>query len=171
MSKEIEEHLLNVAKGIVSAAITAPKGKGINNIQTKILVGNELEETIEEMERIFQEKDLAFFKRDAENLKKTYALVLIGTKLGYRGVPNCGFCGNGNCADNKDKGGVCTFDTTDLGIALGYASSFALDNRVDHRVFFTAGKAALNLKLLPECPIIYAIPISVSGKNIYYDRG
>ena len=32
MSKEIEEHLLNVAKEIVSAAITTPKSKGINNI-------------------------------------------------------------------------------------------------------------------------------------------
>ena len=53
MSKEIEEHLLNVAKGMVSAAITAPKGKGINNIQTKILAGNELEEIIEDVKKRF----------------------------------------------------------------------------------------------------------------------
>ena len=165
------QHLLNVAKGMVSAATTSPKGKGVNNVETKLLVGEEIEPLIKEMEKIYNEKSLAFFQRDANNLKNTPVLVLIGTKLGYRGIPNCGLCGNENCADNKAKGGICAYDTTDLGIAIGYASSFALDNRVDHRVFFSAGKAAMNLGILPDCKILYAIPISINGKNIYYDRG
>lgn len=171
INSDYNQHLLNVAKGMVSAATTAPKGKGVNNVETKILIGEEIQPLIDEMEKIANDKSLTFFQRDANNLKNTPVLVLIGTKLGYRGIPNCGLCGQQNCADNKAKAGICAYDTTDLGIAIGYASSYALDNRVDHRVFFSAGKAALNLKVLPDCKILYAIPISINGKNIYYDRG
>lgn len=171
LSTSINNHLLNIGEGMLGAATTAPKGKGVNNVVGKLLIGEEIKPVIEEMEKIYKEENLAFFKRDANNLKNSPILVLIGTKLSYRGIPNCGYCGNNNCAENREKGGICTYDTTDLGIAIGYASSFALDNRVDHRVFFSAGKAALNLGLIPDCSIIYAIPISINGKNIYYDRG
>jgi uncharacterized ferredoxin-like protein len=42
---------------------------------------------------------------------------------------------------------------------------------VDNRVFFSAGRAALNLKTLgPEVRIAYGIPLSVDGKNIFFDR-
>ena len=168
---ETNQHILNTARGMVATAITAPKAKGINNIQTKILIRQDIAPIIEEMEKISSEKALPFFKRDAENLKLTPVLVLIGTKISYRGIPNCGFCGNVDCSDNKAKGGLCSYDITDLGIAIGQATAFALNNHVDHRVFFTAGKAAINLKILEECKLVYAIPLSVYGKNIYYDRG
>ena len=60
---------------------------------------------------------------------------------------------------------------TDLGIAVGSAVSIAADCRVDNRVMFSAGMAAKNLKILPEdVKICYGIPVSVSGKNPYFDR-
>ena len=49
---ETNQHILNTARGMVATAITAPKAKGINNIQTKILIGQDIAPIIEEMEKI-----------------------------------------------------------------------------------------------------------------------
>jgi uncharacterized ferredoxin-like protein len=47
----------------------------------------------------------------------------------------------------------------------------AADLRVDNRVFFTAGRAALNLKTLGEqVRIAYGIPLSVGPKSPFFDR-
>ena len=59
----------------------------------------------------------------------------------------------------------------DLGIAIGSAAHVASAHHVDSRVMFSAGRAALNLKLFPaEVTIAYAIPLSVSGKSPFFDR-
>ena len=167
----LERNLLSVACTMAGAANTAPKAKGVNNIETLILNGEDIRPLVEDLKVLFQETGKPFFQRDALNLENSPVVLLIGVRFGFRGVPHCGLCGNIDCATNKERGGICSYDTTDLGIAVGYASSIALDHRVDHRVFFTAGKAAKRLGLLPDCGIIYALPISSHGKNIYYDRG
>lgn len=59
---------------------------------------------------------------------------------------------------------------TDLGIAVGSAVATAADLRVDNRVLYSAGVAAREMWLLGDCAIIYAIPLSVAGKDIYFDR-
>jgi uncharacterized ferredoxin-like protein len=60
---------------------------------------------------------------------------------------------------------------TDLGIALGSAVKTAQIHNVDNRIMFSAGTAALNLGLLgKDCSVAYAIPLSVTGKNIFFDR-
>jgi uncharacterized ferredoxin-like protein len=47
----------------------------------------------------------------------------------------------------------------------------AADNRVDNRIMYTAGFAAVKLKLLgEEVKIAYGIPLSATGKNIFFDR-
>lgn len=46
----------------------------------------------------------------------------------------------------------------------------AADLRVDNRVMFSAGKAAPSIGLLAGCHSIYAIPLSVSSKNPFFDR-
>ena len=59
----------------------------------------------------------------------------------------------------------------DLGIALGSAASVAADHRADCRIMYTIGKAAVRLGLLgPEVEIAHGIPLSVTGKSIYFDR-
>ena len=69
----------------------------------------------------------------------------------------------------KLPGQHCAFDDIDLGIAVGSAVSVAADRRVDNRVFYTAGIAAMNLKLLGEkVGTILAIPISVTNRNIFF---
>ena len=70
------------------------------------------------------------------------------------------------------EGGICVFNTGDLGIAIGSAISVAARNHVDNRIMFTIGKAAVNLKLLgDEVKIAYGIPLSAKGKNPYFDKG
>ena len=166
-----KEGLLDMARKICIAARTAPKAKGTDNLVTVVLTGTEKDEIAQEMQRIGEETGVAFFVRDANCLRSAGVLVLIGTKIKTQGVSNCGFCGFKDCAENEKNNGICAFNIGDLGIALGSAVSVAADNRVDNRIFFTAGRAALNLNTLgPEVKIAYGIPLSVSGKSIFFDR-
>jgi uncharacterized ferredoxin-like protein len=163
--------LLEVARKICIAARTAPKGKGTDNLVTMVLTGSEKDEIAREMQRIGEETGVAFFVRDANCLRSAGALVLLGTKFNTLGVANCGFCGFKDCAENEENNGICAFNTGDLGIAIGSAVSVAADARVDNRVFFSVGRAAVNLKTLgPKVKIAYGIPLSVNGKSIFFDR-
>ena len=58
----------------------------------------------------------------------------------------------------------------DLGIALGSAVKTAQIHNVDNRIFYSAGVAALSLGYLPDCTTAYGIPLSITGKNIFFDR-
>lgn len=165
------EGVLEAARRLCIAARTAPKGHGRDNLFTLVLTGAEKESLADEMERQGRQKDAAFFVRDAGNLRQAAAIVLVGTRVQTLGTPNCGFCGHGDCAGTRAAGGVCAFNTGDLGIAIGSAVSVAADLRVDTRVLFSAGKAAVSLGLLgPEVRVAYGIPISVSGKSPFFDR-
>ena len=167
----MREGLLEVARKICIAARTAPKGKGTDNLIILVLTETEKDEVAQEMQRIGEETGVAFFVRDAGNVRSAGVLVLLGTKINTLGVPNCGFCGFKDCAENEKNNSICAFNTGDLGIAIGSAVSAAADSRVDNRVFFSAGRAAVNLGLLgPEVNIAYGIPLSVSGKSIFFDR-
>ncbi len=101
------EGVLEVARRICIAARTAPKGHGTDNLFTLILTGEEKESLAAEMERQGKEKDVAFFVRDAGNVRKATAIVLVGTRLRTMEIPNCGFCGHGDCAGNRAAGSVC----------------------------------------------------------------
>ena len=53
---------------------------------------------------------------------------------------------------------------------MGSAVSMAADKRVDNRVMFSAGAAALELGWLGQAGIAMGIPLSARGKSIYFDR-
>jgi uncharacterized ferredoxin-like protein len=165
------EGVLETARRICIAARTAPKGRGIDTLSSLIITGEEKESLAAEMERQGREKEVAFFVRDAGNVRQAAAIVVLGTRVQTLELPNCGFCGHGDCAGNRKAGGICAFNTGDLGIAIGSAVSIAADQRVDTRVMFSAGKAAVSLGLLgAEVRVAYGIPLSVSGKNPFFDR-
>jgi uncharacterized ferredoxin-like protein len=165
------EGLLEAARRICVAARTAPKGRGVDNLVTAVLTGEQKEEIAREMQAIGERSGAAFFIRDAANVRAAGALVLLGTRTRTLGLEPCGFCGFEDCAANERAGGICAFNTGDLGIAIGSAVSVAADLRVDNRVFFTAGRAALNLKTLGEqVRIAYGIPLSVGPKSPFFDR-
>lgn len=161
-----------VAELMVAAARTAPKGKGTDNLEIIIVEGDSKDKLSTEMRTIAEREGIAFFNRDANNVDSAHLLVMIGTKIGPVGVPYCGYCGFENCSDNQANNGICAFNTGDLGIAIGSAVSVAANHRCDNRVLFSAGKTALDLGYFSEdIKIAYAIPLSISGKSPFFDRG
>ncbi len=167
-----KETIREVAKQMMIAARTAPKGRGIDNLSIALLEPEAIEKIAKCMEEIDAEMDFPAFSRDAKNLRKADACIILGTKIKSVGLKKCGMCGYKNCAEKeKHPNHPCVFNTTDLGVALGSAVSVAMDHRVDNRIFYTAGQAVLDLKLLgEEVKIAYAIPLSASSKNIFFDR-
>ena len=168
-----EEAILQAARQMCNAAQTAPKACGRDDIVSGILTGGEIQALGAEMRRIEAETPNCkpIFVRDAELVEKSTAVVLIGVRHQPRGLAPCGICGHGDCGGCKKAGGHCAYDDMDLGIALGSAASLAADLRVDNRILYTGGMAAMGLKLLGEdVGTIMAIPLAVSARNIFFTR-
>ncbi len=162
---------MRVADMMVTAAHTAPKGNGLDKIEALILTGEEKERLCKEMEAAGKEYGLAFFLRDAGNVRASHAIVLIAAKPSPSGVSHCGMCGFKDCAEMVKNNGVCSFSATDLGIAIGSAVSIAADHRIDNRVMYSAGRAALRLDLFEgSAALCYGIPLSTTSKSIFFDR-
>ena len=162
----------NIAKQMMTAARTAPKAKGKDNLEIIMASEKDLQSLSQKMKEIALREDVTFFNRDAENILNAEAVVFIGTKIRSMGLKFCGLCGFTNCAEkNLHPNHPCIFNTNDLGIAVGSAVSIAMDNRIDNRVMYTAGMAALELNYFSdEIKIAIAIPLSATGKNPFFDR-
>lgn len=167
-----EAALLATAQAMCVAARTAPKTKGDDFIETCIVTGEDKEALAAEMERLSPELGFGFFCRDAVNIRDSFAVVLIGVKNQTRGMnAGCQYCGFADCQANKEAGAMCAFGPIDLGIAMGSATAVAADRRVDNRVMFSVGRAALSMGLLGEDVVeVLGIPIAAAGKSPYYDR-
>ncbi len=159
------------AEAICLAARTAPKGRGLDLLEIAVISGDTIEKLSWKMKEIGERETHSTFLRDAESIKRAQAVVLIGTKLKTIGLKYCSFCGFPNCAETEKAGAICALNAGDLGIAIGSAVSVAEDHRLDSRVMYSVGKASIELALLgPEVKIAYGIPLSVSGKNPFFDR-
>lgn len=162
------DHVLSVARQMMTAARTAPKGKGIDVIETVLITDKEIELLSDKMRAMFEENALKFFLRDADNILSAECIVLIGTREQVQGL-NCGHCGFATCAA-RSEGVPCALNSIDVGIAIGSACATAADMRVDTRVMFSAGLAAQRLNWLEDCHQVMAIPVSASSKNPFFDR-
>lgn len=172
-----KEAIDQMAKEILITARTAPKAKGFDNIVTYLLENDEIEKVADEMETLAPALG-AFFTRDAGNLRNTDAVIMIGLKDSRPLGLNCGACGFETCADFKTHektketpftGPICSVKSIDLGIALGAAAAKAKDMCLDNRIMYSAGAAACKMGMIDaECA--YAIPLSATGKSIYFDR-
>lgn len=162
------EHVLNVARQMMTAARTAPKGKGIDVIEAALVTGEDLEKLAGKMVDMVKEHGMKFFLRDADNILQAECVVIIGTREQAQGL-NCGHCGFSTCA-GRSEGVPCAINSVDVGIAIGSACAMAADMRVDTRVMFSAGLAAQRLDWLKGCRQVYAIPVSASSKNPFFDR-
>jgi len=164
------ERLLQVANEMMTAARTAPKGKGFDIIEVALATGETIELLSKAMLKYSEKTGLKFIIRDAENILQSEAIILIGTKQKIHSL-NCGYCGFETCAAKNEFPDVpCAINTVDVGIALGSACSVAADHRVDSRVMFSVGRVAQELDLMPGCSSIYGIPISCSSKSPFFDR-
>ncbi len=165
-----KEHLLSVAKQMVTAARTAPKGKGFDLQEIIIVTGEEIASLSEMMKELALEKGLNFFLRDAENILEAEAIIIIGTSNKNHGL-NCGYCGFATCVEkDKHHGVTCAVNVADVGIAIGSAVSTAADLRIDSRVMFSVGFAAQKLGMIKDYRAVFGIPISASSKNPFFDR-
>lgn len=163
---------LQVAGLMLAAARTAPKACGIDNIEAIIIDGDEKDKLAEQMRKYAGETGKDFHERDSKNVDASYAVVVIGVKKVPTGLDYCSLCGFENCAATVKAGANCALNITDLGIAIGSAVSVAADHRFDNRVMFSVGKAAMALNYLPEnVKVAFGIPLSASGKSIFFDRG
>ena len=178
------EGVLAVAKAMAVAARTAPKARGDDAIETLIVYGDELNELADAMKSHgINTKMSEIFDRDAGSVTNSQAVLLVGLNDLKPKKPDkpldCGGCGHGNCngflkaektEGNDFPGPICMFQSIDLGIALSSACAVAARFHVDNRMMYTIGGPARKLAWM-KSQVIIGIPMSCSGKNIYFDRG
>jgi uncharacterized ferredoxin-like protein len=162
------EHALHVGRQMMTAARTAPKGKGMDIIEIALIEGEEIKLLSATMLAMAAENGLKFFLRDANSILSAECIVLIGTHEQSHGL-NCGHCGYDTCGERKE-GVPCAINAIDVGIAIGSACATAADCRVDTRTMFSAGSAAQRLNWLQGCKMVIAIPVCASSKNPLFDR-
>ncbi len=159
------------AEQMAIAARTAPKGRGIDLLEIIIIKDKDIKKLSDKMLEIGEREDHKTFIRDSRNILQSQAILIVGTKKQTLGLKYCGLCGFKNCAENEKNDGICAFNTGDLGIALGSAASVAAHHHVDNRLMYTVGMAALEMRFVGEdVKVAYGIPLSVSGKNPFFDR-
>ncbi|MEW6049259.1 MAG: DUF2148 domain-containing protein [Bacillota bacterium] len=160
-----------VARLMCVAARTAPKARGVDLIVTAVVEGKIKSKLAARMREIATTGGEQFFERDASNVDDAMMVVLVGTRARRMGLRGCGFCGCRDCQEASERTVMCAFNFHDLGVAVGSAVSVAAHHHVDNRVMFSAGKAALDIGLLPDDVIMaVGIPLSATGKNIFFDR-
>ncbi|MGB9927349.1 MAG: ferredoxin domain-containing protein [Methanosarcina sp.] len=171
------ESLEMLAQIILTAARTAPKGKGIDDIITCLLSQEEQADLADKMEELGQVKGLKFLFRDAQNVRDADAITLIGLKASGVSGLDCGACGFATCKEMLEHekvqkeflGPQCMIKYLDLGIAVGSAAAKAKDLCIDNRVLYSAGAAACYFKMI-DADVAMGLPLSVKGKNIFFDR-
>jgi uncharacterized ferredoxin-like protein len=164
------------------AARTAPKAGGKDFLEIVVITGHDDLQRIAEAMKAYapQSSNESFWFRDAANIGNADALLLIGLGESKAAGYDCGACGHSTCSEFTksrqlmDKamgysGPHCVMRMMDIGVALASAAKTAsmlnLDNRVQQRV----GAAARAIGLI-NAEVAMGIPVSISGKNIFFDR-
>lgn len=167
---------------MAASARTAPKAGGKDFLEIVVITRGEELKRIAETMRDYAPRSTneAFWLRDASNIESSEALLLIGLRESKAAGYDCGGCGYSTCAEFAEKrevaekemgytGPHCIMRMMDIGAALASAaktaSIFNIDNRVQQRV----GAAARALELI-KSEVVMGIPVSITGKSIYYDR-
>ncbi|MDR3261565.1 MAG: ferredoxin, partial [Tannerella sp.] len=112
-------HLIDAVRQMMTAARTAPKGKGLDIIEIAAVTEDDIRVLSAKTRELGEQNGLKFFLRDAENILSAEAVVLIGTYRQTHGL-NCAHCGFPTCGA-KPEATPCTLNTVDVGIAIGSA--------------------------------------------------
>ena len=172
---DVQEAIKDVVNLMGVAARTAPKSAGKDFVVIKAIYGKDVENLAQEMVNYGIEFEKKNFDRDGENVKNSQAVLLIGIKDAQSTGLNCGACGFNQCTErvshkgNEFDGPQCAFRILDMGIAIGSAVKTAGMMNVDNRIMYRAGVLAKKIGLI-DSDFVIGIPLSVSGKNIYFDR-
>ncbi len=166
--------LHTVAELMALSARTAPKGRGEDYIVTEIIEGDDLAVLGRSMIEFGERTGKDLFDRDGKNVMDSAAVLLIGMKDADPLGLNCGACGEDKCIkintyDGEYSGPQCSLRMLDLGIAIGSAVKTASILNADNRVMYRIGPVAREMGLI-DADVVIGIPISATGKSIYFDR-
>ena len=188
-----KEAIQQVAKLCAVAAMTAPKSggqlflKGSKPFIETVIVDDRkiLSRLAAWMRERGQRYQAPLYLRDADVTEKLDLVLFIGLNKWYPPLYDCGACGYATCAeflraapdqrkadgshDWEFSGPVCQLRAIDLGIAIGSAAKIASLNNVDARCQTRIAAAARHLGLI-ESDLAVALSMSVSHKNIFFDR-
>ena len=169
-------HLRIVAELMEIAARTAPKSAGQDFVVTRILEGQDVQTLAQKMVEFGQRTGKRGFDRDGKNVAASDAVILIGLKDAQPVNLDCGACGAEACTallinsyEGEFRGPQCALRLLDMGIALGSAVKTASLLNVDNRIMYRAGVVAREMGLL-DADFVMGIPLSATGKSIYFDR-
>lgn len=177
--KEVTEM---VAKLMAASARTAPKAGGKDFLEIVLVTKDEDLKKIAGAMKDYAPKSTneAYWMRDASNIENSQALLLVGLGEPNTAGYDCGACGYPTCAEFKKNrqmkekemgytGPHCVMRMIDIGVALSSAAKTASIHNVDNRVQQRVGAAARALGLI-KGEVVMGIPVSITGKSIYYDR-
>ncbi|MBI5213128.1 MAG: hypothetical protein HY957_07125 [Nitrospirae bacterium] len=177
--KEVAEMAVKL---MAASARTAPKAGGKDFLEIVVITKDEDLKKIAEALKEYAPKSTneAFWLRDASNIENSEALLLVGLGKPVTAGYDCGGCGYPTCAEFsknrqiKEKemgytGPHCVMRMIDIGVALSSAAKTASLLNVDNRVQQRVGAAARALGLI-KGEVVMGIPISITGKSIYFDR-
>ena len=180
--KSIKQTIETVINLMAASAMTAPKAGGKDCLEIVALTDSEdLQKVADEMRKYAHNSSKEnYWHRDAVNTENAQGLLLIGLAGPVTAGYDCGGCGYRTCKEFEEArelkdfemgytGPHCIMRMMDIGVALAsaakQASLFNVDNRVQQRV----GAAARALGYI-DCEVAMGIPVSISGKSIFYDR-
>jgi uncharacterized ferredoxin-like protein len=188
-------NVLEAARLMVNAAMTAPNAGGVSQVETHIVHGYkeqmELARKMEEMASWNPVMD-RLFKYEAVMVRESDCVLLFGD---FRAAEtpmdaSCGGCGGrGDCSFVYERrttalgqidmtqprrdvfvdGPLCTVRVGDLGFAMGAAVFMGHRLLVDTRPFATVGMAAKQLGYCPDSPIVVGVLVAALAKNPYVD--
>lgn len=177
--KEVSEMAVKL---MAASARTAPKAGGKDFIEIVVITREDELKRIADAMKGYAPKSTneAFWLRDASNIEHSQALLLIGLAKPVTAGYDCGACGYPTCAEFakerqiKDKemgysGPHCVMRMMDIGVALSSAAKTASLLNVDCRVQQRVGAAARAIGLI-KGEVVMGIPVSITGKSIYFDR-
>lgn len=165
-----------VADLMAIAARTAPKSAGQDFVVIKIIEGDAVKALAQKMYEFGQRTGKKNFDRDGKNVAASDVVVLIGLKDAQPLNLDCGACGAEACTallinshEGEFRGPQCAFRLLDMGIALGSAAKMAGLLNADNRIMYRAGVVAREMGLI-DADFVMGIPLSATGKSIYFDR-
>ena len=177
--KEVAEMVI---KFMAVSARTAPKAGGKDFLEIVVVTKEADLKKIAYTMKEYAPKSTneAFWLRDASNIENSQALLLVGLSKPVTAGYDCSACGYPTCDEFAKKrqlkekemgysGPHCVMRMIDIGVALSSAAKTASIHNVDNRVQQRVGAAAKALGLI-KGEVVMGIPISITGKSIYYDR-
>ena len=101
------EAAIRTGQAMIAAAVTAPKGNGVDDVKGVLLTGEDKDILASHMRDIADETGEDFYARDAGNVDNSVCVVLLWAENAPLKLTHCGLCGFKNCGAARKAGAVC----------------------------------------------------------------